>query len=76
MNKTNTINNVPVELSVRIGRAVMTFGEMQELTSGAIIELEANTTDGYELLANDQVIATGTLEDVDGKVKFTITEMA
>lgn len=76
MNKTNTIHNVPVELSVRIGRAVMTFGDMQELTSGAIIELEANTTDGFELLANDQVIAMGTLEDVDGKVKFTITEMA
>lgn len=74
--KENTIDNVSVELSVRIGKVTMKVGQLKDLKEGSIVELDSQTNEHFELLAGEQVLGKGTVEEVDGKIKFTITEIA
>ncbi|KDM90869.1 FliM/FliN family flagellar motor switch protein [Photobacterium galatheae] len=74
MNNENKIDNVSVEVSVRVGRVTLKVGQIKDLTEGSIIELDSTLEEGFELLAGDQLLGKGKVEEVDGKVIFTLTE--
>lgn len=72
----STIDNVSVDLSVRVGKVSMKIGKLKDLNEGSIVELDTQASDSFELLAGEQLLGKGTVEEVDGKIKFTITETA
>ncbi|EGR2229439.1 FliM/FliN family flagellar motor switch protein [Vibrio parahaemolyticus] len=72
----STIDNVSVDLSVRVGKVSMKIGKLKDLKEGSIVELDTQASDSFELLAGEQLLGKGTVEEVDGKIKFTITETA
>ncbi len=73
-NETN-INNVSVELSVRVGKVKLKVGDIRNLKEHSVLSLDTQNEEGFELMAGDQVLALGEVTEVDGKLTYTITEL-
>lgn len=67
--------DVPVELSVEIGRARMTVGETLELRPGSIVILNKLADEPVDLLVNGTTIAHGEVVVVDEDFALRITEV-
>jgi len=53
------IVDVPVRITVRLGQAVKTIGEILSLTPGSVIELDKMAGDPVDILVNGKLIARG-----------------
>ena len=69
------LSEIPMELSVEIGRTHMTVGETLELRVGSVVELERQAGETADLLANGSAIARGEVVVVDGQYGLRITEI-
>ena len=72
----NLFNNIPIEVSVELGRTRISLKEIYELGKGSIIELEKLTGETLDLIVNDQVIAKGEVVTVDNKYGLRIKELS
>ena len=68
------IDNVTVELSVVLGKAVMPIHQLLKMGRGAVIELDATVHDPALLYANNQLIAKGEVMVVNDHVAVSITD--
>ncbi|NQY73430.1 MAG: flagellar motor switch protein FliN [Candidatus Margulisbacteria bacterium] len=68
-------NNLPVQLSVELGRTKMSLNDIYELTEGAIIELERLVGEPLDLVINDTIIAQGSVVAVDNHYGLRITKI-
>lgn len=68
------INNVTVEISVVLGRALMPINQLLKMGRGAVIELDTTVNDHALVFANERLIARGEVTIVDDHVALTITE--
>ncbi len=59
-------DNIPVEISVRIGRRRMTVAELSELKENDVLPLDQGVDDTVEICVGDHVIAYGELVADDG----------
>lgn len=66
---------IPMELSVEIGRTHMTVGETLELRVGAVVSLERSSGQPADLLVNGSPIARGEIVVVDEQYGLRITEI-
>ena len=66
---------IPMELSVEIGRTHMTVGQTLELRVGAIVPLERSSGQPADLLVNGSPIARGEVVVVDEQYGLRITEI-
>ncbi|HEX4438292.1 MAG TPA: flagellar motor switch protein FliN [Solirubrobacteraceae bacterium] len=69
------LSDIPMELSVEIGRAHMTVGETLDLRVGAVVALERQAGDNVDLLVNGSPIARGEVVVVDEQYGLRITEI-
>jgi flagellar motor switch protein FliN len=69
------LSDVPVELSVEIGRTRMTVGETLKLRAGAIVTLERLAGEPVDLLVNGTPIARGEVVVVDEQFGLRLTEI-
>jgi flagellar motor switch protein FliN len=69
------LNDIPMELSVEIGRTHMTVGETLELTIGSIVTLERDAGQPVELLVNGTAIARGEVVVVEEQYGLRVTEI-
>jgi flagellar motor switch protein FliN len=69
------LSEVPVELSVEIGRTRMTVGETLELRAGSIVTLERLAGEPVDLLVNGTPIARGEVVVVDEQFGLRVTEI-
>lgn len=53
------LNDVPVHVTVEIGRCSMTIGELLKLTPASIIELDTLVGESLDIFVNDRRIARG-----------------
>ncbi len=67
--------DVPVDLSVEIGRTRMTIGETLALGPGAIVTLNRLAGEPVDLLVNGRPIARGEVVVVDEEFGLRITEV-
>jgi flagellar motor switch protein FliN/FliY len=67
--------DVPVELSVEIGRTGMTVGETLDLRSGSIVTLDRLAGEPVDLLVNGTPIARGEVVVVDEQFGLRVTEI-
>jgi flagellar motor switch protein FliN len=67
--------DVPVELSVEIGRTTMTIRETLELGPGSIVTLDRVTGEPVDLLVNGRPIARGEVVAIDEEFGLRITEI-
>jgi flagellar motor switch protein FliN/FliY len=69
------VSDIPMELSVEIGRTQMTVGETLTLRVGTVVTLDRFAGEPVELLANGTPIALGEVVVVDDKFGLRIKQI-
>jgi len=69
------ILDVPLEITVELGRAKMLINEMLKLGQGSIIELTKIAGENLEILANKRLIARGEVVVANEKYGVRLTEI-
>lgn len=73
--KEGLFNNIPVKVSVELGRSQISLKEAYELTEGAIVELERLVGEPLDLVINGQIIAQGEVVAIDNKYGLRIKNL-
>jgi len=68
-------SNIPVKVSVELGRSTLSLKEVYELCEGSLIELERLVGEPLALLINNQVIAHGEVVAIDNKYGLRIKSL-
>lgn len=68
--------DVNLNVSVLLGKTMMTLGELLKLGSGSVIELSRPTGDPVDILVNDRFFARGEIVVVDESFGVRILEVA
>lgn len=63
---TNPFTQVPIEITISVGRARPLVRELLRLKSDAILPLDRRVDDPVELYVGDRLIARGELTELDG----------
>jgi flagellar motor switch protein FliN/FliY len=69
------LSDIPMELSVEIGRTHMTVGETLDLSVGSVVTLERLAGEAADLLVNGTAIARGEVVVIDEQYGLRITEI-
>ena len=69
------LHDVPVELTVEVGRTRMTIGETLALGPGSIVSLNRLAGEPVDLLVNGTPIARGEVVVIDEEFGLRITEV-
>jgi len=69
------ILDIPVELSIELGRTAMVIEEVMNLGLGSVIELNKSAGDPVEILVNNKLIANGEVVVVDGKLGVRVSNV-
>src|SRR5271154_6527943 len=69
------LSDIPMELSVEIGRTHMTVGETLDLRVGSVVALERLSGETADLLVNGTAIARGEVVVIDEQYGLRITEI-
>ena len=67
------INAVNVEISVVLGRSILPMQQLLRMGRGAVIPLDAKTSDEVWILANNHPVARGEIQISDDKIAITVT---
>lgn len=66
---------VPVQISVVLGKATMTLSNLLKLTKGTVIELDRNIGEPVDIYVNNKIVGKGEIVIVDNKIGVTLTEL-
>ncbi|HYM54408.1 MAG TPA: flagellar motor switch protein FliN [Solirubrobacteraceae bacterium] len=69
------LSDIPMELSVEIGRTHMTVGETLDLRVGSVVTLERLAGETADLLVNGTAIARGEVVVIDEQYGLRVTEI-
>jgi flagellar motor switch protein FliN/FliY len=67
--------DVPVNVTVELGRKKMSISELVELTKGATIELEKAAGELLDVRVNDRLVARGEAVIINDKFGVRLTEI-
>lgn len=67
--------DVPVQVSVVLGRATVKLNQLLKLGKGAVIELDRNVGEPIDIYVNNRMVAKGEIVVVDSKIGVTLTEV-
>jgi flagellar motor switch protein FliN/FliY len=71
----DVVQNVPVTLSVEVGRAVLKIRDLIRLTQGSVVELDRMAGEPLDLLVNNTVIAQGEVVLVNERYGIRLTRV-
>ena len=71
----NFILDIPLEVSVELGRGKMLINELLQLGQGSIIELTKLAGEPLEILVNQKLVARGEVVVVNDKFGIRITDI-
>ncbi len=78
--KTNPFENVPIEVTVSVGRARPLIRDLLSMGENAVLTLDKRIEDPVELYVGDQLVARGLLEEMEGdqagQLAVRLTEIA
>ncbi|MBZ5488547.1 flagellar motor switch protein FliN [Halomonas aquamarina] len=69
------IMDIPVKLTVELGRTKLTIKQLLELAQGSVIELEGLAGEPMDILINGYLIAQGEVVVIEDKYGIRITEI-
>lgn len=77
---TNPFTQVPIEITISVGKATPTVRELLNLKSDSVLALDRRVDDPVELYVGDKLIARGELQELDGETEgqlaVRLTEVA
>ena len=65
-------SNIPVQVSVELGRSTISLKEIYDLSEGSIIELDRLVGEPLDLVVNGQIIAQGEVVAIDNNFGLRI----
>jgi flagellar motor switch protein FliN/FliY len=71
----DSLLDIPVEISVEIGRTKMAIGELLSLSKGSIIELNKIAGESVEIYVNERLLGKGDIVVVNERLGVRITEI-
>src|SRR5258708_6122968 len=69
------ILDIPLKLTVELGRTKMTVREVLQLAQGAVVELSKFAGEPVEVLVNDKLVARGEVVVVNEKFGVRLTDI-
>lgn len=72
----NLVKDIPVTLSIELGRARMTLKELLELDQGAVVELDRMVDEPLDILVNGTLVAHGEVVVIDDTFGVRLTDVA
>lgn len=77
---TNPFSQVPIEVTISVGRARPLVRDLLRLSKDAVLQLDRRVDDPVELYVGDRLIARGELTELDGEnagqLAVRLTEVA
>jgi len=67
--------DVPVRVSVVLGRTKMAVSQLLRMDTGTVIELDRQVGEAVEIFVNDRLVARGEIVLVEGRLGVTMTEI-
>ncbi len=67
--------DIPLEISVELGRTKMLINELLKLGQGSVVELSKLAGETLEILANQKLVARGVVVVVNEKYGVRLTEI-
>jgi flagellar motor switch protein FliN len=67
--------DVPVDISVEIGRTRMTIGELLSLTKGSIVELKKTAGEAVDIYVNGKLLGRGEVIVVNERLGVRMTKI-
>ena len=71
----DVILNIPVQVSLELGRAKMDLRDLLQLGQGSVVELERMIDEPLDVLVNGTLIAKGEVVVVDNKFGIRLTDI-
>ena len=69
------LENIPVTLSIEVGRAVIKIRDLMRLTQGSAVELDRIAGEPLDLLVNNTVVAQGEVVLVNDRYGIRLTRV-
>lgn len=67
--------DIPVEITVQLGKTKMLIKELLQLGQGSVVELEKLAGEPMEILANNRLVAKGEVVVVNDKFGVRLTDI-
>lgn len=71
----DVILDVPVTLSLEVGRTEMSVGKLLRLTQGAVVELDRNAGEPLDVMVNGALVAHGEIVVVNDKFGIRLVDV-
>lgn len=71
----DTVYDIPVEISVVLGRTDMPISQLLKLGRGAVVELERKVGEPVDVFVNERLVAKGEVVIVEDRIGITMTEI-
>jgi flagellar motor switch protein FliN/FliY len=71
----DVILDVPVTLSLEVGRAQMSVGHLLRLSQGSVVELDRSAGEPLDVLVNGALVAHGEIVVVNDKFGIRLTDV-
>lgn len=75
MDKLDLLLDIPLQISVELGRTKLVISELLKLSQGSIIELAKTAGETLDVLANHRLVAKGEVVSVNDKYGVRLTEI-
>ena len=69
------IRDIPVQLTVELGRTKITIKNLLQLAQGSVVELDGSAGDLMDILVNGYIVAKGEVVVVNEKFGVRLTEI-
>ena len=69
------LKNIPVTISVEVGRTSLQIKEWMRLTQGSVVELDRLAGEPLDLLVNDTLVAQGEIVLVNDRYGMRLTQI-
>ena len=71
----DAVYDIPVNVSVVLGRTNMQVNQLLKLGRGAVIELDRKVGEPIDILVNNRLVARGEVVVVEDRIGITMTEI-
>jgi flagellar motor switch protein FliN len=71
----DVLNNIPVTISVEVGRTSLKIRDLMRLTQGSVVELDRLAGEPLDLLVNNTLVAQGEVVLVNDRYGVRLTQV-
>ncbi|MBY0356240.1 MAG: flagellar motor switch protein FliN [Rickettsiales bacterium] len=71
----DAVQDIPVQVSVVLGKATIQVSQLLKLGRGAVVELDRKVGEPIDVYVNNRLVARGEVVVVEDKIGVTMTEI-